>query len=67
MLDFAQSRVRREDESDFDWGRAKAQQDEEGAVGMVIRHYPSKFGKQVSYTPSGRYEEFAEGEWEDEQ
>ncbi|KAK0662475.1 casein kinase I RAG8 [Cercophora samala] len=67
MLDFAQSRVRREDESDFDWGRAKVQQDEEGAVGMVIRHHLSKLGKHVSYKPSGRYEEFAEGESEDEQ
>ncbi|KAK0735322.1 hypothetical protein B0T21DRAFT_367518 [Apiosordaria backusii] len=66
MIDFAQSRVRRENESDFDWGRAKARQDEEGAVGMVIRHHLSKLGKQVSYTRSGRYDEFAERESEDE-
>jgi hypothetical protein len=61
MIDFGQSRVRREDESDFDWGRAKWQQDEEGAVGLVMQHRLRKLGT-ISFTPSGRYLEFAETE-----
>ncbi|KAK4198898.1 casein kinase I RAG8 [Triangularia verruculosa] len=64
MLDFAQSRVRRESESDFEWGRAKARQDEEGAIGLVVRHHLRKHGKEVSYEPSGRYDDFLETESE---
>lgn len=64
MIDFGQSRVRREDESDFDWGRAKWQQDEEGAVGLVMQHRLRKLGT-ISFTPSGRYLEFAEREDEE--
>lgn len=64
MIDFGQSRVRREDESDFDWGRAKWQEDEEGAVGLIMQHRLRKLGA-ISFTPSGRYLEFAEREDEE--
>ncbi|KXX73193.1 Casein kinase I RAG8 [Madurella mycetomatis] len=64
MIDFGQSRVRRDDESDFDWGRAKWRQDEEGAVGLVMQHRLRNLGA-ISYTPSARYLEFAEGEDEE--
>ncbi|KAK4211626.1 casein kinase I RAG8 [Rhypophila decipiens] len=62
MIDFGQSRLRREDESDLDWGRAKWQQDEEGAVGQVMQHQLKRAGIEISYVPSYRYLEFAEGE-----
>jgi hypothetical protein len=62
MVDSGQSRVRGEDESDFEWGRDKWQQDEEGAVGQVMRHRLRKLGREISYIPSERYIEFAEGE-----
>jgi hypothetical protein len=62
MLDFGQSRVRREDQSDFDWGRAKWRQDEEGAAGLVMQHRLRKLGAAINYEPSLRYVEFAECE-----
>lgn len=62
MIDFGQSRLRGEDESDFDWGREKWQTDEEGAVGLVMQHELKKVGIQISYVPSWRYLEFAERE-----
>ncbi|KAL4722201.1 hypothetical protein ACLX1H_010978 [Fusarium chlamydosporum] len=37
MIDFGQCRVRRGDETDEEWGRAKWIQDEEGAVGFVMK------------------------------
>ncbi|GAB1312399.1 hypothetical protein MFIFM68171_02609 [Madurella fahalii] len=61
MIDFGQSRVRGDNESDFDWGRDKWQQDEEGAVGLVMQHRLQNLGA-ILYTPSARYLEFAEGE-----
>lgn len=62
MIDFGQSRLRQGDESDFDWGRAKWQQDEEGAVGLVMRHRLRKLGVEIAFCPSLRYFEFAERE-----
>lgn len=62
MIDFGQSRLRQEGESDFDWGRAKWQQDEEGAVGLVMQHRLRKLGVEISFCPSLRYLEFAERE-----
>lgn len=62
MIDFGQSRLRREDESDPEWGRVKWQQDEEGAVGLVMQHRLKKVGIEISYVPSYRYLEFAERE-----
>jgi len=62
MIDFGQSRIRGEDETDFDWGRDKCQQDEEGAVGLAMQHRLKKVGAEISYVPSYRYLELAEGE-----
>ncbi|CEJ93363.1 hypothetical protein VHEMI08955 [[Torrubiella] hemipterigena] len=44
MIDLGQCRVRRADESDKEWGRAKWQQDEEGAIGMGMRQRLHKIG-----------------------
>ncbi|KAI8717234.1 hypothetical protein NCS52_00798600 [Fusarium sp. LHS14.1] len=62
MIDFGHCRMRREDESDHDWGRAKWNQDEEGAIGVVMRGDLAKIGFQLHYENSGRYLEWAEGE-----
>ncbi|KAL2172768.1 hypothetical protein VTG60DRAFT_2587 [Thermothelomyces hinnuleus] len=62
MIDFGQSRLRRDDESDLDWGRAKWRQDEEGAVGLVMQNRLRMLGKEIMYTPSQRYREFANRE-----
>lgn len=66
MIDFAQCRFREEDESDLQWGRAKWSQDEEGAVGVVMKSRLKKIGFDLKYEPSMRYLEWAEGEEEDE-
>ncbi|KAF5345015.1 hypothetical protein D9758_010430 [Tetrapyrgos nigripes] len=50
MIDFAQTRLRREDEDDQQWKRAKWSADEEGAVGYVLK---KKFG--WDYKPTFRY------------
>ncbi|KAH8663736.1 hypothetical protein BGZ61DRAFT_462559 [Ilyonectria robusta] len=62
MIDFGQCRLRREDESDAEWGRAKWIQDEEGAVGAVMRMMLGKIGFELDYRPSWRYLEWAPGE-----
>ncbi|EEU36455.1 uncharacterized protein NECHADRAFT_81215 [Fusarium vanettenii 77-13-4] len=62
MIDFGHCRMRREDESDHDWGRAKWCQDEEGAIGVVMRGALAKVGFQLHYENSGRYLEWAPGE-----
>lgn len=62
MIDFGQCRLRREDESDAEWGRAKWIQDEEGAVGAVMRMMLRKIGFELDYRPSWRYLEWAPGE-----
>lgn len=62
ITDFGQCRFRRAHESDKDWGRAKWQQDEEGAIGLVMRHRLRKIGYEYEYEPSLRYLEWAPGE-----
>jgi hypothetical protein len=62
MIDFAQCRFRGEDESDLKWGRAKWSQDEEGAIGLVMKARLKKFGFNLKYEGSMRYLECAEGE-----
>ncbi|CAO2649274.1 Nn.00g066590.m01.CDS01 [Neocucurbitaria sp. VM-36] len=59
MIDFAQCRLRERDESDLDWGRAKWRQDEEGAVGLVMKTRLAKKGFKLDYTPSMRYLDWA--------
>ncbi|RSM02052.1 hypothetical protein CEP52_008162 [Fusarium oligoseptatum] len=62
MIDFGHCRMRREDESDLDWGKAKWSYDEEGAIGVVMRGDLAKIGFQLHYEHSGRYVEWADGE-----
>ncbi|KAG9494727.1 hypothetical protein J7337_013866 [Fusarium musae] len=62
MIDFGQCRFRREDESDAEWGRAKWRQDEEGAVGYVMKSRLKKVGFELNFEPSWRYLAWAPGE-----
>ncbi|CAE6479671.1 unnamed protein product [Rhizoctonia solani] len=55
MIDFGHCRLRSEDEDDQVWGETKVYQDEEGAVGYVVRN---RFG--WSYVPSERYVVYAD-------
>lgn len=60
MIDFGHCRMRREDESDEDWGRAKWFQDEEGAIGVVMRGILAKVEFQLHLENSRRYLEWAD-------
>lgn len=62
IIDFGQCRFRRAEESDTEWGRAKWQQDEEGAIGMVMRQRLRRSGYEYKFEPSMRYLEWAPGE-----
>ncbi|KAL9107117.1 MAG: hypothetical protein Q9187_008471 [Circinaria calcarea] len=62
ILDFAQCRIREPEESDEEWGRAKWVQDEEGAIGQVMKSRLKKVGFDLVYNPSLRYLEWASGE-----
>ena len=62
LIDFAQCRFRRPNESDHDWGRAKWTQDEEGAIGYVMKKRLQKVGFELNYSGSSRYLEWAPGE-----
>ena len=57
LIDLGQSRLRREDESEDDWIKAKWSQDETGAVGFVVLGLVRQFvGQDVwSYKRSLRY------------
>lgn len=65
MIDFGQCRLRHEDESDADWGRAKWIQDEEGAIGAVMKMRLSKIGFELNFEPSWRYLAWAPREDDD--
>jgi hypothetical protein len=62
MIDFGQCEFRGTDESDMDWGRKKWRQDEEGAVGYVMKHRLGKLGFELLFNHSQRYLEYAEKE-----
>ncbi|KAJ4128920.1 hypothetical protein NW768_007444 [Fusarium equiseti] len=62
MVDFGMCRCRGEDESDEEWGRVKWIQDEEGAVGFVMRMILRRAGFELCYEPSLRYLAWAPGE-----
>jgi hypothetical protein len=61
-IDFAECRFRDKSESDLEWGRAKWTQDEEGAVGLVMKSKLAKQGFKLNYEPSMRYLEWAKRE-----
>ena len=65
MIDFGCSRLREEGESDFDWGRAKQREDEDGAVGAVMyTRLASQYDFELKYEFSSRWDEYAETEEE---
>lgn len=67
LIDFGHCRFRDEDETDFDWGRAKHVADEEGAVGEVMgNQLRKKCGFELEYTNSRLWSDFAEKEGETE-
>ncbi|KAG8781072.1 hypothetical protein FRC12_022265 [Ceratobasidium sp. 428] len=52
MIDFAQSRLRKEDEDDLDWKRAKRNEDEEGCVGWAgTNKYGWLYIRSLKYLP----------------
>jgi serine/threonine protein kinase len=65
MIDFGLCIFRGQDEPDPDWGRAKYSEDEEGAVGQVMKRRLGKHGFELNYEISERYDDWAEGEEED--
>ncbi|KAH6622624.1 hypothetical protein F5144DRAFT_496984, partial [Chaetomium tenue] len=59
MVDFGQCRFKAEDESKQDFGKAKAAEDEEGNVGIIMRYVlKSQHDFQLQYTPSRRYDKW---------
>lgn len=61
MIDFGLCRIRREDETDLQWGMAKCTKDEEGAVGLVMQMILKRdYGFELHYERSGRYDEWAD-------
>jgi hypothetical protein len=50
MIDFAQARVRRNDECDQEWREHKCMQDEEGAIGLGMR---KELGLEFEYSEAG--------------
>ncbi|KAH7318658.1 hypothetical protein B0I35DRAFT_409512 [Stachybotrys elegans] len=62
MIDFGRCRLRGEDESDAEWGRAKWMEDEEGAVGVVMGSRLGRVGFELRFEPSWRYLAWAPGE-----
>ena len=62
MIDFGMSRFRGSDESDAEWGRAKWGEDEECAVGVVMKKVLGNHGFELPYEPSMKYFEWAERE-----
>ena len=61
-IDFGQCRIREKEESDLEWGRAKWSEDEEGAIGQVMKRRLAEQGFELKYRRSVRYWEWAEKE-----
>ena len=62
MLDFALCNFREPEQSEAEWGAAKWSQDEEGAVGAVMRTRLEKVGFDLKYVPSYQWLRYAPGE-----
>ncbi|KAF2771426.1 hypothetical protein EJ03DRAFT_372779 [Teratosphaeria nubilosa] len=62
MLDFALCTFRDTGQTEAEWGRAKWSQDEEGAVGAVMKTRLAKVGFELEYVPSNQWIEYAPGE-----
>ena len=59
MIDFGYCKFRGKDESDRVWGSAKLTENEEGAVGAVMKKRLAKVGFDLHYERSSRYLEWA--------
>ncbi|KAF7936232.1 uncharacterized protein EAE98_002451 [Botrytis deweyae] len=66
MLDFAQCTFREPEETDKQWGRKKWNQDEEGAIGLVMRHRLKKLDYDFPFEHSNHFLEWAETEFPSE-
>ncbi|KAI5866415.1 hypothetical protein GGS23DRAFT_550529 [Durotheca rogersii] len=68
MIDFGLARLRGRNESDRDWAKAKLNEDEEGAVGCLMKTRLVKEGFELRFERSDRYMEWADEdeEWADE-
>ncbi|KAF7894995.1 hypothetical protein EAF00_006809 [Botryotinia globosa] len=66
MLDFAQCTFREPEETDKQWGRKKWNQDEEGAIGLVMRHRLKKLDYDFPLEHSNHFLEWAETEFPSE-
>ncbi|TKA66821.1 hypothetical protein B0A55_08263 [Friedmanniomyces simplex] len=62
MIDFGLCKFREPDQSDAEWGYAKCVEDEEGAVGLVMQSRLRGRGPEITYQPSGRWDEYKDGE-----
>lgn len=63
MLDFAQCVEREPEQTDAEWGRLKWNQDEEGAIGLVMQHRLKRdHAYDWPFHHSHRFLEWAEGE-----
>lgn len=62
MIDFGLARLRGRNESDRDWAKAKIEQDEEGAVGLVMKKRLAREGFELQFTMSDKYMEWAGGD-----
>lgn len=63
MLDFAHCTFREPEETDKQWGRKKWNQDEEGAIGLVMRHRLKKLDYDFPFEHSNHFLEWAETEF----
>ena len=61
MIDFGCCKFKGTDESDRAWGKAKLTENEEGAVGAVMKKRLAKIGFDLRYERSSRYMEWAGG------
>lgn len=59
MIDFALCELRTPEQSEFEWGRAKWDVDEEGAVGVVMKGRLAKLGFNLQFTPSSQWTKYA--------
>ncbi|KAF4993063.1 hypothetical protein FGRMN_6751 [Fusarium graminum] len=60
MIDFAQCRLRREDETDAEWGLDKNSRDETGAIAMVMAKRLKRVGFEVQHEHCTRYSEWGD-------
>lgn len=58
MIDLALCRLRGPDESDAAWGRAKREEDEDSAIGLVMRNELKRVGFSLVFERSPRYEKW---------